>query len=84
MINKYIVQLRVLLWSYTQKNSVAVKRLEIFNMKILFDNRQVRLFLGKKLIGLENRNNQYNFKFKLQNPDSLNKKNRKENSDLWH
>lgn len=67
-----------------RKNLLSVKRLEMADIKVLFDNGQVKLFLEHELIGIGNRNNLYEIKFKLIYPESLNIETENENLKLWH
>lgn len=54
-----------------KKNLLSVRKLEMFNIRIVFEDSKVKLFDKNKLIGLGIRNNLYELSFKILNNECL-------------
>ena len=69
-----------------RRNLLSVKKLEMCNIKVIFENGKVKLFSGKNLIGTETRNNLYEILvyFKVLRNKCLNIEVEDEKTKLWH
>lgn len=67
-----------------RKNLLSVKKLEMSNIKIVFEKGQVKLFKNQDLIALGKRDRLYEISFKLMNKQCLNVEIENEDTKLWH
>ncbi|KRT78250.1 hypothetical protein AMK59_6683 [Oryctes borbonicus] len=67
-----------------RKNLLSVKKLEMANIKLIFEKGQVSLYSNKKLIGIGYRNNLYEIEFEVEKKDCLNIELENEDVNLWH
>lgn len=67
-----------------RKNLLSVRKLEMYDMKVVFENGKVKLLNGKILIGIGSRNNLYEISFKVLRSECLNIEIEDEKTKLWH
>lgn len=67
-----------------RKNLLSVKRLEMSDVTVVFENGQVLLFDNNKLLGIGCRNNLYEISFKVCNQECMSIETENETVKLWH
>lgn len=67
-----------------RKNLLFVRKLEMFNISVVFEKGKVKLFDKNRLIGLGLRNNLYEISFKVLKNECLNIDKEDEKLKLWH
>ena len=67
-----------------RRNLLSVKKLEISEIKTIFENGQVKLVKNERLIGIGYRSNLYVITFKLIKNECLNVECENETARLWH
>lgn len=65
-------------------NLLSVKKLEMSQIKVVFENAQVRLYQRNKLINIGSRNNLYEVEFGILKKQCLNSENKNDKTKLWH
>lgn len=67
-----------------RKNLLSVRRLEIENIKIIFNDGEVSLYSENNLVGIGKRNTLYEIRFQVDYSECLNTETENENLKLWH
>lgn len=67
-----------------RKNLLSVKKLEVHNIKVVFEKGKVQLFNEKDIIGIGYRDNLYEISFKVLKTECLNIEVEDERTKLWH
>lgn len=69
---------------HLRQNLLSVRRLEMANIRSIFDKVQVFLYKNDILVGLCHRDKLYEINFKVQTSKCLNIEIEDENTKLWH
>lgn len=67
-----------------RRNLLSIKRLELSNIKVIFENGKVLLYKENNLLGIGKRDKLYEISFELNRSECLNIEVHNENLKLWH